>query len=73
MEFLKDVSGLIDFTVRNGLNPLFALEVLIHDLKEIRSTKGGLQEACAQGFKPKASGWAEQNEAAVGESEEPMA
>ena len=71
-KFLKDIHGVIEFVIRNDLSFLFPLDILIHDLQEIRSENGSLEKAIEKGFLPKASGWSKLNEEEFGEAEEPM-
>ena len=67
-EFALDVVGLIDFTLRNGVNMAFPVNMLSHDLAEI-FLRGSLDRAIAAGVRPKVSDYAQYTPDAVGDPE----
>jgi hypothetical protein len=66
--FLRDIDGLIDFAVRNGLAFDRVMAVLGHDVQELRRRyDSDLEKAIADQFHPKVTGWAKKNSTSVGE------
>jgi hypothetical protein len=70
--FLRDVQGMIDFAIRNGLTFGAAFNVLLHDLIEIRQEKGDLRQAKARGFVPKVMGYASITPESFGGEDNPV-
>ena len=69
-EFLDDLSGLIDFSVRNGISISSLLASLTHDLVELSTYDWSLEKAKADGFLPKVTGWAKLNREPLEEMDE---
>ena len=64
-KFARDVIGLIDVAVRNGIGLGLVANLLAHDIREIFLHKN-LNRAIASGFWPKVSGWSKKNQQLVG-------
>src|SRR6266478_741982 len=56
IEFLRDVQGMIEFSIRNGLSFPVVASTLHHDLNEIARDLFSLKDAKARGFWPKVTG-----------------
>jgi len=70
VEFLRDIQGLIDFAISNGLSFAMVMSILGHDVNGIARHGMDLSEASACGFVAKVTGYAGYTADAVGESEE---
>lgn len=70
ISFLRDVQGMIDFVIRNGLSFPVVLGALLHDLGEIRNNDFNLRKAKSTGFHPKVSGYAKYTDELIGQTEE---
>ena len=72
VEFLRDVQGMIDFAIRNGVHFAVVVSAILHDLVEIRQEGGDLKKAKARGFHPKVSGYAKITSESFGGENEPL-
>jgi hypothetical protein len=70
IEFLRDVQGLIEFAIRNGLSFRSILFPLMHDIGEIRLHGWDYLAARKDGFYPAVSGFSGLASDSFGESEE---
>jgi hypothetical protein len=68
--FLRDMQGMLEFCIRNGLSFMVAVNIINHDINEIARDGFSLEAAKARGFLPKVTGYSKINEDAVGEPEE---
>ncbi len=68
--FLRDVQGMIEFSIRNGLSFAVVCSALAHDFNEVARDLFDLRKAKARGFFPKVTGGSELTSDAFGESEE---
>jgi hypothetical protein len=66
VEFLRDIQGMIDYTVRNDLGFPLAVTTLGHDVNVIARYSFDLDAALADFFAPKVSGYAGSHEDSVG-------
>jgi hypothetical protein len=69
-QFAQDINGMIDFAIRNGWGFPTVLSILGHDLSDLLHYNADLNRATADGWQPKASGWAKLNSANFGQSDE---
>ena len=65
IRFLRDMDGLVDFAVRNGLNFLFVARAMAHDLGELASNHWNLENLKKNFVLPQSKGWAERNQLPV--------
>jgi hypothetical protein len=72
IEFLRDIQGLIDFAIRNGLSFSLVLTALSHDVNNLIRYYGmSIEKASADGgFTPMVTGYATADPNSVGETEE---
>jgi hypothetical protein len=70
IEFLHDIQGFLDFTIRNGLSFALALGTLSHDVNGLARYGFSLAEAQADHFLPKTNGFAARQADSVGAVEE---
>jgi hypothetical protein len=70
IELLNDMKGLIDVSVRNGLSFALVIGTLGHDVNGLARYGFDLDKATADGFLPKATGFAQVTPESVGEPEE---
>jgi hypothetical protein len=69
VRFLREVEGLIEFAIVNGLSFPLVVSMIGHDLNEIARCGGSL-DSLSPGFRPKVEGFADLNQESVGEAEE---
>jgi hypothetical protein len=70
IELLRDIQGLIEFAIRNGLSFAMVMSILGQDLRGIAQHGMDLDEARSYGFLPKVTGYSKYSAQAVGEPEE---
>jgi hypothetical protein len=68
--FLRDVQGMIEFSIRNGLSFAVVCSALTHDLNELARDLFDLRRAKERGFSPKVTGGSELTSDAFGDSVE---
>ncbi|MGO9919690.1 MAG: hypothetical protein ACLQIB_33980 [Isosphaeraceae bacterium] len=70
VEFLRDIQGIIDYTIRNDLGLALVVGMLRHDLDGLVEYNFSLEAADADCFLPTVSGFAGNNENSVGAPED---
>jgi hypothetical protein len=70
VEFCRDIQGFIEFALRNGLSLPVVLTTVGHDINNLMRYGMSLEEARADVFDPKVSGYARVGSDSVGEAEE---
>lgn len=71
-DFLRDVQGMIEFAIRNGLSFPMIVAAISHDLNEIARNGFDLNGAKARGFRPKVTGASKLSEEDFGGADEPL-
>jgi len=71
IEILRDIQGMIEFAIRNGLSFAMVVSTLGHDVNGIARHGLSLKDARAHGFVPKVTGYSKYTQDAVGEPDEP--
>jgi len=69
-EFLRDIQGLIDYSIRNDLSFKLVVSTLGHDVNGIGHYGFNLDDAASDCFTPKVTGFAGNDADSVGEPEE---
>ena len=71
IEVLRDIEGFINFAIRNGLSFALVIGTLSHDVNKLARYGFDLDQANADGFELKVTGYSHITPEAVGESEGP--
>jgi hypothetical protein len=69
VEFVQDVTGMIDFAIRNGWGFPTVLSILGHDLSDLLHYDADPDKARADCWSPKSAGWAKRNTTTFGTPE----
>jgi hypothetical protein len=67
--FLRDIQGMIEWAIKNGLSLPVVVATLAHDVNELSRHGFNLKDAKEQGFRPKIDGYAHVDDDSVGETE----
>lgn len=70
--FLRDVQGLIEHAIRNGLSFPMVISALGHDINGVVRYGCELEQARSEHFKPKSEGFSRIDADSVGESDESL-
>lgn len=70
-ELLGDISGFVNWAIRNGLSFPQAIATIAHDVNRISQLGFSLEAIRREGFLPKVTGYSNVGEDDVGETPEP--